>query len=209
MTGLSDSSELKQAVALLRQMGKSGRMVTGVRRPARPSTPLMPPVVRIPAQPMASAPPQPVSASPGREGAGKRTDFVHRLKTMDGSESKGGRIEEILESMCLRGGFEGAVIADEGGLAVAEYNCPVETEAVAACSSVLGGAMERAGRLLEQQDSNHMSMDINYVDKVVLRQFEMEEEKYYLLIICPQDVDERSELELSIDRVMKVLARRM
>lgn len=209
MTGLSDSSELKQAVALLRQMGKSGRMVTGVRRPARPSTPLMPPVVRIPAQPVASAPPQPVSASPGREAAGKRTDFVHRLKAMDGSESKGGRIEEILESMCLRGGFEGAVIADEGGLAVAEYNCPVETEAVAACSSVLGGAMERAGRLLEQQDSNHMSMDINYVDKVVLRQFEMEEEKYYLLIICPQDVDERSELELSIDRVMKVLARRM
>ena len=206
---LSASSELQETAALLGRFRSRGRML--VLRTAFSATASVASSTGKTAKPLGiggsiskkeaatarPAPSQHTGADPGRKAA-----------SAPAVESKGGRIEEILETMCLRGRFHGAVVADRGGLAVAEYNCPVETDAVAACSSILGSAMERAGILLEQQDANHISLDINYVDKVVLRQFVMEGLVYYLMIICPQEVDERSELELSIDRVIGVLSRR-
>jgi predicted regulator of Ras-like GTPase activity (Roadblock/LC7/MglB family) len=207
--GLSDSSELQEAASLLQNFRSRGRVLGGRSRAVSSrgeASPTLAPRAIQPAS-ISSAVPPAVHQDEIPQAYAKAPP-ARQAHSSENAESKGGRIEEILESMCLRGGFHGAVVADEGGLAVAEYNCPVETDAVAACSSVLGSAMERAGRLLEQQEANHMTMDINYVDKVVLRQFAMEKEPYFLMIICPQEVDERSELEISIDRVAAVLARR-
>lgn len=120
----------------------------------------------------------------------------------------GERLSELLAAMCRRGGFHGGVIADGGGLLLADYNCPVEAEAVAACGSVLGGAMEQAGALLKQTGANTLSLDINYVDKVALHRFELGGEPFFLMIICPQIVDERSEVEVSIEQIRAILSSR-
>lgn len=108
--------------------------------------------------------------------------------------------------MCKRGGFSGAVLADRAGLPVADYNPPLDGDALAAYSSVLGGALEQAGRLLGKRDANNLSLDINYVEKIVARRFFAGDQDFCLLVVCPQATDERSELELSIDQILTVLA---
>lgn len=117
------------------------------------------------------------------------------------------RIREILIGMCKRGGFTGAVIADDSGLPLADFNCPVDVESIAACSGVLSSALEQAGRLLGQRDANDISLDINYVDKVMFRRFRFEATSLYLLIIAPQEVDGRSEIEISIDQIIEEMSR--
>ncbi len=107
--------------------------------------------------------------------------------------------------MCKRGGFSGAVIADSAGLALADFNPPIDGDVLAAYSAVLGGAFEQAARLLGKRDANNLSLDINYVEKVVARRFVVGDQPCCLLVICPQSIDERSELELSIDQLLEVL----
>lgn len=126
--------------------------------------------------------------------------------TAERSGSRGDRIENALEVLCRRGGFKGAVIADTGGLPLAVYNSPVGANALAAFTSVLGSALEKAGHLLEQHGADNISMDINYADKVVLRRFSVEGFQYYLMIICPQNIDERSEIELSLEQMIAILS---
>ena len=119
---------------------------------------------------------------------------------------RGDRIDRTLEVMCKRGGLTGAVIADSNGLALAVYNSPVATNAIAAFTSVLGSALEKAGHLLNQSGADNISMDINYSDKVVLRRFNVQGLQYYLMVICPQNIDEREEIELSIEQIIAILS---
>lgn len=118
---------------------------------------------------------------------------------------RGDRLEYILASLCRRGGLIGAVVADGKGLPLAEFNSPVGGENLAAFTSVLGNALERAGDLLGEHGANVISMDINYTDKVVLRSFNVEEELCFLLVICSQALDERAEVELSIEQITAIL----
>lgn len=120
--------------------------------------------------------------------------------------SRGDRIEKALEVLCKRGGFSGAVIADINGLPLAVYNSPVGVNALAAFTSVLGSALEKAGHLLEQHGADNISMDINYADKIVLRRFSIKGLQYYLMVICPQNIDERSEIELSLEQIVAILS---
>ena len=46
------------------------------------------------------------------------------------------QLENILVTMCKRGGFNGAVIADHNGLPLAAYNSPVDDDIIAAFTSV-------------------------------------------------------------------------
>ena len=116
------------------------------------------------------------------------------------------QLEHALEVMCKRGGFVGAVIADMHGFALAVYNSPVESDALAAFTTVLGDALERAAYLLNQHGADNISMDINYVDKVVLKRFKVAEGRYFLMVICPQGSDERGEVELSIEQIISILS---
>lgn len=121
------------------------------------------------------------------------------------SKYRGDRLEQVIENMCQRSGFIGAIIADSQGLPLAIVNPPVSEEAIAAFTSVLGDALKRAGSLLGQHGAEYLAMDINYQDKIVLRQFQIEATSYSLMVICPQEVDERSEIELSIEQVVAIL----
>lgn len=150
-----------------------------------------------------------------RRGGPKKKSFRRPLKSpaaavqiepeVSGKGYRGDRLENTLYIMCKRGGFVGAVLADNSGLPLAVYNSPVTDEAIAAFTTVLGDALEKAGRLLKQTEANTISMDINYTEKAVLRRFLINDSPYFLMTICPQEVDERAEVELSIDQVTSIL----
>ena len=114
-------------------------------------------------------------------------------------------LERALQGMCKRGGFQGAVIADFDGLPIAVYNSPVNDEILAAYSTVLGESLEKATIFLNQPDANNISIDINILDKIVLRKFVLNDLSYYIMVIARQDIDERAEVELLINQVIKIL----
>ena len=118
---------------------------------------------------------------------------------------RGDLLEDALVSMCRRGDFTGTVLADNNGLPLAIYNSPVDADALAALTSILGKSLDETGRLFEQPDANNISIDLNYIDKVVLRKFLVNDEPYFLMVISPQEVDVRAELELSINHISAIL----
>ena len=50
--------------------------------------------------------------------------------------------------------------------------------------------------MLSSGDLVHMSVDVNFEDKLVFRRFEVASEPYFLLLLAPQEADERAEVEL-------------
>jgi hypothetical protein len=121
---------------------------------------------------------------------------------------RGDQLENILYGMCKRGGFSCAVVADRQGLTLGGYNSPIDMEILAAFTTVLGEAISKAGRFLDQHEANNISLDINYADKAVVRQFTLAGNPFFIMIICPQNVDERSEVELSLAQIVTLLQKR-
>ena len=206
------SSEMEHSAALFASLARAGRLLASPSSPThadlRPrSTP--PTKLQTPRTEAPAAPPRPAAAM-------KRTTATPEVSTppppsptpMPGGY-RSDQMASILRNMCKRGGFSGALVADRGGLPLADFNCPVELEMMAALGSILGESLEHAARLLQRPDANNLSLDINYVDKIVLRTFEFERLPYHLLVICPQAVDERSEVELSIEQIQNVLSHEM
>ena len=99
-------------------------------------------------------------------------------------------------------------MADEHGLTYAMYNSPVEGEVLTALTTVLGDAMGKAERFLDQYDANTISMTMNYRDKAVLRKFVVGDSLFFVLVFCGQELDERSEVELSIEQITAILEKR-
>ncbi len=118
---------------------------------------------------------------------------------------RGDRLEDALAAMCRRGGLAGAVVADSAGLPLAAHNSPVALESLAAFTSVLGEALEKAARYLGQPGADYITMDVSYQDKVVLRRFLLGERPCYLMVLCAQGTDERAEVEVSIRQVQSIL----
>jgi predicted regulator of Ras-like GTPase activity (Roadblock/LC7/MglB family) len=129
-------------------------------------------------------------------------------ETQPGAKHRGDRLEKELVSLCNRGEFSGAVLADINGLPLAVHNSPVGDDILAASTSVLAESLEKTNRLLDQPNVNNISIDINYMDKIVLRKFFIDREPYFLMIISPQHVDERAEVELSITHITSILKER-
>lgn len=123
----------------------------------------------------------------------------------NGVSSRGERLDNALEALCRRGGFSGAVIADTLGLPVGVFNSPVSQDAIAAFTSVLGNAIDKAGHILNLHNADNISMDVNYTDKMVLRRFNVGDRLYFMMVICAQSIDERSEVELSLDQIIMML----
>jgi len=130
-----------------------------------------------------------------------------RLPAAPALDYRSEEMRSILATMCKRGGFAGAVVADRLGLPIADFNSPVEIDLMAAFGSVLGEALKQAVELLQQPGANNISLQINNDDKIVLRSFELGGQPFFLLLVCRQTVDERSEVELSIEQLIKVLSR--
>ncbi len=215
MSSLIHSSELKESIALMHALLGSEADIDGaapahvvsgsgaVPTPAATPEPVFPgdstamgaPIPETAAQPPVQAPAQ--AATP---------DVA--IEPPEPSESlyRGDQLESCLHALCHRGGLSGAMIADDNGFAVAAYNSPVESEVFAALASVLGQTIDKAVFFLGQQDANNISLDVNYADKVVVRKFTVADSPFYLIIVCPQHIDERSEVELSIEQIKSILA---
>ena len=114
-------------------------------------------------------------------------------------------LEKTLEAMCRRGGMSGAVLADRMGFALAVHNSPVASEALAAFTSVLGYALDQAGTLLGETNAESIAIDINYTDKAVLRRFNVADNPLFMMVLCPQSVDERSEVEVTVEELSQIL----
>jgi hypothetical protein len=216
---LRNSSEIQEAARLLGAFRSNGRLRVRTARPvaATGSIPVLKlgggvPAVSAPAPSTAAAPQIPAGPAAAKPAATRRPLPAASVPAAGATLSREQVIQGILESMCRRGGFQGAVIADDRGLILAEFNCPLSADAVAACSSILGEPMKQAGGRVEHAESRpNIDQAINKiadVDKIVMRQFQMDHEPYYLIVISPQDVDERSELEVTIDQLLSVLTRR-
>ncbi len=189
---LKDSSEIQEAAKMLDDLLNQSAVVAPAApffkaRPGLPAKNRQPPETR----------PKP-SPAPSPDMEMDDTDLVYR----------GDRLENTLFAMCKRGGFQGAALVDSNGLPLAVYNSPVDEDTIAAAATVLGAALDKAGSLLKQADANYISMDINYIDKAVIRRFAINQQIYFLLAVCPQEVDEKTEFELSIEKVTSILKKK-
>lgn len=92
----------------------------------------------------------------------------------------------LLKDLCAKNDYYGAVIADEMGLPLASYNCPINTDALAAFTSVLGDCLIKAENILELDDANNIFLEINETDRIALHRFSALNSSYFLLVICPR-----------------------
>ena len=206
---IHSSEELKESIALMRTLlgedaageeSAAGHIVSGdgavAETTASPES-LFPDAVAIPPDPALPTPAPTADTTPDIS-----------IEPPEASETlyRGDQLEGCLHALCNRGGLSGAMIADDNGFAVAAYNSPVESEVFAALASVLGQTIDKAVFFLGQQDANNISLDVNYADKVVVRKFTVADNPFYLIIVCPQHIDERSEVELSIEQIKSILA---
>jgi chromosome partitioning protein len=111
------------------------------------------------------------------------------------------RITAILRDLCNSCGCRGAVVADEMGLPLAEYQCPFGVDSLSTYGSVLGEALVSAGNILKVPEANNIVMDISEDEKLVLHRFPLLDGNYYLLSICLQEADILGELSYAADRI--------
>jgi chromosome partitioning protein len=114
--------------------------------------------------------------------------------------------EDILGSMCSKGNSYGAVVADKMGLPLASYQSPLSVDSLAAYTTVLGDSLDKASVILDQPNANNISLDINDTDKFVMRKFQVFDNTYYLLVVCPQVSDVLGEMELAVSRIVSGLS---
>jgi hypothetical protein len=114
--------------------------------------------------------------------------------------------EDILGSMCSKGNSYGAVVADKIGLPLASYQSPLSVDSLAAYTTVLGDSLDKASLILDQPNANNISLDINDTDKFVMRKFQVLDNTYYLLVVCPQVSDVLGEMELAVSRIVSGLS---
>lgn len=192
MSRLTDSSELQEAMSLFQDLFQEQRPAAGSAGPIGRN------LEKGPLTGLAAgvASPEVVSQTPMPQ--------IPSIDEIEG-EFRGDRLENVLIAMCRRGGFSGAVVSDSTGLPLAVYNSPVDNDRIAAFTSVLGDAMVRAGDFLEQHGAEYISMDINYEDKVVVRRFVYAGMEMFLMVLCAQSMDERAEVEMSIEQIVSIL----
>jgi hypothetical protein len=212
---LSDSSEIQEAVRLFREMAvpdapsAAGAVTVAPLSLAWPTPSVSPlpgsvvsnlPGSRLAAPASAPASPPPaVHAPPGKVAPPALPDSPDLPRAE--------RLERLLTNLCRRADLAVAVAADETGLPLAIHGSTVPAESLAAFTSVLGEALRKAARFLGRSGADYISMDVDYENKIALKSFRLDGRLFSLLVVCSQTVDERSELELSIQQLVTVLSR--
>ncbi len=123
------------------------------------------------------------------------------------SEYIGDQLELLLSNLCQQSGFQTAIVADDQGLPIGGYNPPIDVDRLAAFTSVLSMAIDKTPYFFNNSEANNISIDISYLDKVVVRKFLIDDIPFLLLIICPQEIDERAYIELFSDQITSLLKR--
>ncbi len=153
----------------------------------------------------------PLAAPPGRTRQARaktrdRSSAVRRTHAaIEAASYRSDKLSVLLADMAARAGFDQVVLSDGAGLPLAAYAAPSEGAVLSALASILGEALERVGEYLEKEKGESISVDVGYADKLVLRRFDFAAGTFYITVLCGQDVDERSELELSVDEIRSIL----
>lgn len=136
----------------------------------------------------------------------KINDTSKKSVSAKGIDDNGQKLEDdfyinLLKELCEESDYYGAVLADEMGFPITDYNCPIGVEALAAFTSILGDSLEKAESILEQADANNITLEINEFDKIALRRFNALNSTYFLLVICPQAAVFPGRIELTISEI--------
>ena len=121
------------------------------------------------------------------------------------SSSRADQLTTLLADMAARAGFDQVVLSDDTGLPLAAYGSEGGETVLSALAAVLGDALSRVGNYLETEKGESITVDVGYADKLVLRRFDFAAGTFYVIVLCGQDIDERSELELSVDSIRQIL----
>jgi len=142
-----------------------------------------------------------------REAADLLDAILKDTQPRDGASGggRGERLRRILVQLCARAGFSAAAVASGDGLPLAAHGLPFPSEAAAAAISIMAEALKRVADVAAQRAASSVAIDLTYTDKLVLRRFAEGDATYYLLVLCPQDVDEHAEVEVSIDEIASLV----
>lgn len=130
---------------------------------------------------------------------------VSRARTLP---SRGERLQRVLSQLCTRAGLRGAAVADDQGLPLAVYNAPYRVDVLGAVASILGHALAHAAKVLDEGAAHTITMDLGLDEKVVVRRFDSGDDTYYLVVVCPSELDERSEVEVSLTQLASIVGAR-
>jgi hypothetical protein len=119
--------------------------------------------------------------------------------------NRGERLQHVLEQLCTRAGFLSAVACDPQGLPLAVHDCPIPQEALVALTSLLANTLSRTADITGWTQASSLSVDLDYERKAVLKRFVVHDDPYLLLVLCPQGVDERTEIEVSIQELIVLI----
>ena len=131
---------------------------------------------------------------------------VARVPAPENVSTRQERLDSVLQTSCLRGGFSSLALCDAAGLPLAVQSDTMNDDRLAGLTAVLGEALERVCRLWDGPAPETMSIDIDYSDKLVFRIFRVDDRGYALLGICPQERDERGEMELTVGEVTGIIS---
>jgi hypothetical protein len=126
---------------------------------------------------------------------------------LSGPAARGERLRDELSQLCVRARFAGAAVADAQGLLLASHAFPYSTEAAGALASVLGETLAKFQSVTGEARADAVSLDVGFADKLVARRFSADDESYFILASCEQSVDERAELELSIETIRAIVGK--
>ena len=116
------------------------------------------------------------------------------------------KIREVLADLCSNGGFYGAIVADDMGFSLADYQSPLAVDALSTYSSLLSETLSKAGSIIEMPEANNLVMDINENDKMLLHRFVILDDLYCLVAICSQENEALGEISLAATRIAGVLS---
>ncbi len=91
-----------------------------------------------------------------------------------------------LQELCEKNGYSSALLADEMGLSLTSCNCTIDTDALAAFTSVLADSLEKAESVLDQEDPNNITLEVNESDRIILHRFKALNSTYFLLLTGPR-----------------------
>ncbi len=116
------------------------------------------------------------------------------------------RLARALRMMCQRSGFSFAAVVDERGLPLAVHGDQLTDNAIGAVVTIASEGLTKIGGMVDEWSVEHVSFDIGFAARAVIRAFTIGEQSFYLMLICRQDIDERSEVELSIDAITAIIS---
>ena len=128
-----------------------------------------------------------------------------RAAAITPQRSREQRLAQALRMMAERSGISYAAVVDERGLPLAAHGDALTDSAVGAFVTLASDCLGKIAGIVESWDIRHVAYDIGYTDKAVVRAFTVGDKPFYLIIICGQDTDERSEVELSIEAISAIV----